>query len=113
MDYYGRDGQPITQEVAMALLTDPEARRVARTKIDEDTEVSTVHLVLDHGFGFGPPLIFETMIFGGPHDQDQWRYATEAEAVTGHEHVVGALRAETVEAEVREPVAGEDDVNRP
>ena len=30
--------------------------------------VSTVFLRIDHSFGSGPPLLFETMIFGGKHD---------------------------------------------
>jgi hypothetical protein len=38
-----------------------EDRRVDRTQVDADVSVSTVHLVLDHSFGDGPPLIFETM----------------------------------------------------
>lgn len=49
-------------------------------------QVSTVHLGYDHNWsgGNGPPLIFETMIFGGEHDQYQERYATLAEAKEGH-----------------------------
>ncbi len=58
----------------------------------ETARVSTVWLGLDHQFGDGPPLIFETMIFGGPHDQAQWRYSTKQEAKEGHLCVVIALR---------------------
>lgn len=46
-------------------------------------EVSTVFLGIDHCFGGSPPMLFETMIFGGPHDGEQWRHSTwwrEAEA---------------------------------
>ena len=46
--------------------------------------VSTVFLGLDHQWGNGPPLLFETMIFGGPHDQNQRRYSTWGEAEDGH-----------------------------
>lgn len=50
-----------------------------------NVRVSTVLLGFDHNFSQeGRPLIFETMIFGGPHDQYQERYATLAEAVEGH-----------------------------
>lgn len=45
--------------------------------------VSTVFLGLDHGFG-GRTVLWETMIFGGEHDGEQWRYATRDEAVDGH-----------------------------
>lgn len=49
-----------------------------------DVSVSTVWLGLDHQYGDGPPLIFETMIFGGEHDQYQERYSTKEEAIAGH-----------------------------
>lgn len=72
----------------------PEAIRVARTEIG-DAYVSTVHLGLDHSYGFGgPPLIFETMIFGGNLDGEQWRYSTKEEALEGHERAVELVRLE-------------------
>lgn len=59
-------------------------RQVSVTERD-GIKVSTVFLGLDHSFGEGPPLIFETMIFGGPHDQDCWRYTTWQQAEEGHD----------------------------
>jgi hypothetical protein len=60
-------------------------RRVALSKFG-DVEVSTVFLGIDHNFwDVGPPLLFETMIFGGPLDQEQWRYSTWEEAEAGHQ----------------------------
>lgn len=47
-------------------------RRVAFDKID-GVEVSTVFLGLDHSFGAGPPVLWETMVFGGIFDQKQDR----------------------------------------
>lgn len=47
--------------------------------------VSTVFLGLDHSFGSGPPLLFETMVFGGKLDGEMDRYHTWQEAETGHE----------------------------
>lgn len=58
-------------------------RHVAKTEKDE-IKVSTVFLGIDHSFGDGPPLLFETMIFGGEHDKDMWRYSTWNEAEEGH-----------------------------
>lgn len=49
-----------------------------------DIRVSTVFLGLDHSFGQGPPLLFETMVFGGEHDGDMDRYSTWKEAEQGH-----------------------------
>lgn len=60
-------------------------RHVKKTNITEDIMISTVFLGMDHSFGIGgPPLLFETMIFGGPHDEYQERYATWDEAEKGH-----------------------------
>lgn len=47
--------------------------------------VSTVFLGMDHSFGGGEPVLFETMIFGGEHDQYQERYCTWDEAEKGHQ----------------------------
>jgi len=58
-------------------------RKVASDHIG-DILISTVFLGLDHSYGSGPPLLFETMIFGGPHDQYQERYTTWEEAEAGH-----------------------------
>lgn len=59
-------------------------RTVEKTR-HGDVEVSTVFLGLDHSFGGGPPLIFETMIFGGPNDQYTDRCTTWDEAVEMHQ----------------------------
>jgi hypothetical protein len=79
-------GEPVPTddvEAAGQLLDDVDAQRVA---LDErgGVRVSTVFLVLDHSHGSGRPVLYETMVFGGPHDQYQERYATRAEAVAGH-----------------------------
>lgn len=89
--YYGLHGQRISRDEFLRLWAPDAAgqvgsftRRVAYAE-KGGTEVSTVWLGLDHGFGYGPPLIFETMIFGGEHDNDTWRYATLDEALEGHQ----------------------------
>jgi hypothetical protein len=70
-------------------------RRVAYDDITDDCNVSTVFLGLDHNFwGEGDPILFETMIFGGPLNDYQRRYCTYAEAERGHaEAVVEARKA--------------------
>jgi hypothetical protein len=40
-------------------------------------------MVFDHQWADGPPLIFETMVFGIADYQPQWRYSTEDEAKLG------------------------------
>jgi len=46
--------------------------------------VSTVFLGLDHSFNQGPPILFETLVFGGPMKDAGERYATYDEAEAGH-----------------------------
>lgn len=67
-------------------------RHVAKTEVAQGIDVSTVFLGLDHRFGDGPPLIFETMVFGGPDDQHQERYSTWDEAEAGHARIVAEQR---------------------
>jgi len=62
-------------------------RTVAKTKI-WDVLISTVFLGLDHNWGDGPPILFETMVFGGELDQEQERYSTWEEAEVGHQRMV-------------------------
>jgi hypothetical protein len=70
-------------------------RKVEHTVISEDVAVSTVFLGLDHNFsGVGEPVIFETMIFGGPHDEFMNRYSTWDEAVEGHKAAVKLAKGE-------------------
>lgn len=87
-DYYDRDGTPMTlMEWASAFETRMEKKRVAETTLPNGRWVSTVWLGLNHAFGDGPPLIFETMVFDGHdtmHSLDEDRYSTEAEALAGH-----------------------------
>lgn len=74
-------------------FNDMDRRRVALDKIG-NASVSTVFLGLDHSFGDGPPLIFETLISGGEHDQEMWRYSTWDEAVAGHKAAVELVSKE-------------------
>lgn len=67
-------------------------KRVTLDHID-GINISTVFLYLNHRFGpDGPPLIFETMVFGGELDQECERYSTWAEAIAGHEAMVERVR---------------------
>ena len=61
-----------------------DAKRVASTE-KNGLRVSTVFLGVDHGFVEGAaPLIFETMIFGGEHDDYQTRCSTWEQAEEMH-----------------------------
>lgn len=70
-------------------FADHSRRVVDRTQVRPGVEVSTVFLCHDHDFsGLGPPVLWETMIFGGPLDQDTRRYTSRADAVQGHAEMV-------------------------
>jgi len=91
----GHDAVPVDDVREWARrFNDSEGRRVASTTVGEAT-VSTVFLGLDHRWGEGRPLLFETMIFGGDHTEVEWRWATWDEAEVGHRAVVAALKAGT------------------
>ena len=68
-------------------------RHVAVTMVD-GIRVSTVFLGLDHNWGDGTPVLFETMIFGGEHDQDyQERCGTWAQAEAMHKKAIKVAKA--------------------
>ena len=76
----------------------PGRRIVTQTAVTEKVQVSTVFLGLNHQFDpGGPPLIFETMIFGGEHNDFQVRCSTWNQAVEQH------LDACLIAAEINEP----------
>jgi len=87
--YYDRQGRPM-EMMEWARAFEKDDRVIGATQVGE-AKVSTVWLGLDHSWHGGPPLIFETMIFDGPHDGYQARYSTEEQAKAGHARVVAAL----------------------
>jgi hypothetical protein len=65
-----------------------------QTEVSDEIHVSTVWLGMNHQWDpDGPPLFWETMVFGGEHDEDQWRYSSRESALDHHERIVTALRA--------------------
>jgi hypothetical protein len=92
-----RDGEPIPVVVASDLLADDEYTVVKQDVFMYEVEpvmVSTVWLGLDHNWWPDrPPMIFETMIFGGKLNHELWRYSTEEQALAGHEDTVKLLHA--------------------
>jgi hypothetical protein len=60
-----------------------------------DSVVSTVFLGLDHNFGNGPPVLFETLVQGGPSDGHMERYETWSSAVAGHTSILRVLAEPT------------------
>lgn len=69
------------------------ARHVAKDEIN-GVRISTVFLSFNHQFGDGPPLLFETMIFGGNHDELQTRCSTWNEAKAMHKRAVALVKGD-------------------
>lgn len=100
--YFDRAGNQISREESYEYYREggDDKRRVGSFQIG-DLLVSTVHLVLDHQYApEGPPLIFETMVFGDANDEPCWRYSTEEQAQLGHFSVCDQLKAGIPLAEV-------------
>lgn len=80
----------LREGVAVAVDRDTWIREFAKTDRSiavteaNNGRVSTVFLGLDHGFGTGKPVLFETMVFGGPLDGGCERYADMRGAIDGH-----------------------------
>jgi len=91
--YYGWHGELISQDQWIELLHgDKHVAEDRFTVNGVGYYVSTVLLGIDHSFGSGPPIIFETMVFRSDLDSGQDiamdRYATLEQAREGHAFMV-------------------------
>jgi len=91
LKYYDREGKIISQE-DWAIKFQNYLYKIVRKSEILDLEVSTVWLGTDFRLNeSGPPIIFETMVFGSEGtvwEDYQARYETEEEAVADHERIV-------------------------
>ncbi len=86
-----------------------KANRTVRKDTIGDVDISTVFLGLDHNFMCDgiphPPVLWETMIFGGEYDQYQERYSSYEDAVEGHERAMAiVLGSSSKEQKVEEEI---------
>lgn len=100
-------GEPVAEPDTVQWAQWIEAAQETRARTLAETTVgpywvSTVFLALDHSFGEGPPVLWETMIFGVEEDWedlsgkrrrsrkslDQFRHTSKAEALDGHARAV-------------------------
>ena len=92
--YYRLEGHEpvaVADGLEWAVFFETADRTVARDAVGP-VEVSTVFLGIDHRWGEGLPLLFETMVFGGPLDGEQVRSATWADAVAGHAQMLQRVK---------------------
>ena len=66
------------------LNKNPERKAVKQENVG-DVRISTVFLGLDHAWNSDIPVLWETMIFGGEHDQYMDRYTSYEDALEGHQ----------------------------
>lgn len=86
-------GQPmlVTDVLTWGQWLEEDERRIVRHQAfvvnGREIEVSTVFLGLDHSFFGGPPVLWETRVFGKDIDW-QRRYTSREAAIEGHDEAV-------------------------
>jgi len=90
--YYDKQGNPISMEEWAALFEDFESRVIGKSETAAGCQVSTVWLGMNHNYGEGPPLIFETLAYCDHISTNEIeRYTTWEEAEAGHKRWVEFL----------------------
>ena len=100
--YIRVDGEPVEEPdvLVWGRWFETADRQVAFTRVGEgvtEANISTVFLALENitararGDG-APPLLWQTIVFGGKLDQKMEMYATKVEALAGHENWVAQAR---------------------
>jgi hypothetical protein len=94
------DNQPVAvsvREAAQWMDENPDRVHVGFDEMKDynghDVRVSTVFLGLDHSWNRTGLVLWETMIFGGDHDQNyQERYSSYEDAVEGHQNAIDFIQ---------------------
>jgi hypothetical protein len=94
--WYSPDGEPINFEEYIQFS---EKNKIVKQEDVNNLWVSTVYEGLNHQLGEGPPLIFETMVFGKDGEEVEFsnekyceRYSTLADAMAGHNQAVEQVK---------------------
>ena len=100
-DKYILDGKQTVEcndwEKWSAWLEENDLKRHVADELVGEVRVSTVFLGVDHAYGgrrSGPPMLFETMVFGGSLDGEQERCTTWEQAEAMHKNMVERVKAE-------------------
>lgn len=108
--FYDIDGNEITEiTVFEGLLRRKRTEGYGRIGSDtiDGARVSTVWIGNNYNFTMqGPPIIFETMVFGAVAGHEDWdeytqRYSTKEQAAAGHAEIVELVRREIELASVQ------------
>jgi hypothetical protein len=92
------DNEPVAvsvTEAAQWMEDNPKRKQIGFDILldenDKNISVSTVFLGLDHSWNNKGLLLWETMIFGGEHDQYQERYSSYEDALEGHQRAIDLI----------------------
>lgn len=95
----GKGGDPIREEDMgkWGLWFETADRQVANDHVG-DANISTIFLGMDHSWSAtGPPVLWETMVFGGEHNDYQERCSgTAFNAINMHAKVVAMVRGNKI-----------------
>ena len=91
------DGNPVAEpdrERFDTWMAYPPNRTIRYDDLPDGVSVSTVFLGFDPRLSErGPPVLWETMIFGGPRDLYRPRYSSSGAACQGHAAAVALAKA--------------------
>lgn len=88
------NNKPVPADVSVAaewMENNPKRKAVKQEDVGKDVHVSTVFLGLNHSWNSKTLVLWETMIFGGEHDQYQARYTTYEDALEGHQEALNLV----------------------
>ena len=88
-----KENQPVrstTIDYVKWLEENPERIAVKQEHVD-DVYISTVFLGLNYSWESDISGLWETMIFGGEHDQYQERYTSYEDALEGHQKALNLI----------------------
>jgi hypothetical protein len=99
--FYAQYGELVVPEPDLEIWgwwfeTSAEQRQVAVTVLPGNVQVSTVFLGVDHQFSLNPdapPLLYETLVFGGVLADTMDRYSSREAALAGHARILAAVVA--------------------
>ena len=90
-----KEPYPATLNQYMILFDNIDMKVTAYDEID-GVRISTVFLGMDHSFSHEPghiPVLWETMIFGGEHDDYQKRYTSHHDALEWHQRALELIKS--------------------
>jgi hypothetical protein len=107
-------------ELIWARFFEQHDRRIVQQDVIGPYWVSTIFLGIDHAWGGGAPVLWETMVFadkklegdGFPIDFDQRRYRSREDAIAGHVTTCQLVRL-SLEQPATGARAGDDDLPHP